>query len=110
MRTLIVDDEPLARERLRLLLANEVDFPVAGECASGRDAVSFMQHRTVDLVLLDIQMPEMNGFEVVAAVAPVRLPHIVFVTAYDRYAVDAFAVHALDYCQASLEMSPSLLR
>ncbi len=97
IRTLIVDDEPLARERLRLLLAGEPDFPIAGECAGGRDAVSFIKRQPVDLVLLDIQMPEMNGFEVVKAIAPHRLPHIIFVTAYDRYALDAFAVHALDY-------------
>jgi len=97
IRTLIADDEPLARERLRFLLANESDIDVAGECADGRSTVAFLEKNAVDLLLLDIQMPEMDGFEVLKAIAPDRLPAVVFVTAYDRYALDAFEVHALDY-------------
>ncbi|MGA2003138.1 MAG: LytTR family DNA-binding domain-containing protein [Terriglobales bacterium] len=97
IRTLIADDEPLARERLRFLLADESDIDVVGECADGRSTVAFVENNAVDLLLLDIQMPEMDGFEVLKAIAPDRLPAVVFVTAYDRYALDAFEVHALDY-------------
>jgi two-component system, LytTR family, response regulator len=97
IRTLIADDEPLARERLRFLLAEEPDIDVVGECADGRSTVAFVENNAVDLLFLDIQMPEMNGFEVLKAIAPDRIPAVVFVTAYDRYALDAFEVHALDY-------------
>ena len=97
IRTLIADDELLARERLRFLLADASDIDVAGECADGRSTVAFVENNTVDLLLLDIQMPEMDGFEVLKAIAPDRLPAVIFVTAYDRYALDAFEVHALDY-------------
>ncbi len=97
IRTLIADDEPLARERLQFLLADEADIDVVGVCGDGRSAIALIESSVVDLLLLDIQMPEMDGFEVLKAVAPNRLPAIIFVTAYDRYALDAFEVHALDY-------------
>jgi two-component system LytT family response regulator len=97
IRALIVDDEPLAREKLRSLLATEHDVELVGECGSGEQAVQLIDEECPDLVFLDIQMPEMDGFEVLAAVSPARMPVIVFVTAYDQYALRAFDVHALDY-------------
>jgi two-component system LytT family response regulator len=96
-RVLIADDEPLARERLRMLLAAEEGVDVAGECASGPDAVAAIQKLKPDLVFLDVQMPGATGFDVIASVGPERMPPVVFVTAYDRYALRAFDVHALDY-------------
>jgi len=97
MRTLIVDDEPLARERLRTLLRDEPDIELIGECADGKEAVSAIQGKNPELLFLDVQMPEMDGFAVLEAVGPERVPAVVFVTAYDRYALRAFDVHALDY-------------
>jgi two-component system LytT family response regulator len=97
IRALIVDDEPLARERLRSLLATESDFQIVGECGNGKAALSWMTREPVDLVFLDIIMPEMNGFEVVQAIPLDRLPQIVFVTVFDTFAVKAFEVHAVDY-------------
>lgn len=97
IRTLISDDEPLARERLRSLLVEESDIAVVGECPDGRSTVAYLQQNAVDLLLLDIQMPEMNGFEVLKAIEIDPMPAVVFVTAYDQYALDAFEVHALDY-------------
>jgi len=97
IRALIVDDEPLARERIQSLLQGDADFHVVGECGSGKEALSWMSRDPVDLVFLDIVMPEMNGFEVVKSIPPNRLPHIVFVTVFDTYAVKAFEVHAVDY-------------
>ena len=97
MRTLIVDDEPLARERIRTLLRDEPDIELIGECADGKEAVSAIQGKNSELLFLDVQMPEMDGFAVLEAVGPERVPAVVFVTAYDRYALRAFDVHALDY-------------
>ncbi len=97
IRALIVDDEPLARKRIKRLLTIERDVEVVGECGAGTDALEFLNTRRVDLLFLDIQMPEMNGFEVLERVNPHRLPVLVFVTAYDDYAVRAFEVHAFDY-------------
>ena len=97
MRTLIVDDEPLARERIRTLLRDEPDIELIGECADGKEAVSAIQGKNPELLFLDVQMPEMDGFAVLEAVGPERVPAVVFVTAYDRYALRAFDVHALDY-------------
>lgn len=93
---LIVDDEPLARERLRALLATETGIEIAGECASGTEAVEFIGRRRPDLVFLDINMPGMDGFAVLGALTP-PLPLVVFVTAYDEHAVKAFEARALDY-------------
>src|SRR5262245_37203068 len=97
IRTLIVDDEPLARERLRALLADDADFRVVGECGDGAEAVATLREEDCDLVFLDVQMPEMDGLEVIEAVGAERMPAVIFVTAYDRYALRAFEVHALDY-------------
>ena len=97
IRALIVDDEPLARERLRGLLETEPDVTVVGECSDGEAAVEVIRAEPPDLVFLDVQMPNLDGFGVVAAVGPENMPVTVFVTAYDRYALQAFEVHALDY-------------
>ena len=97
IRVLIVDDEPLARERIRTLLSNESDVEIIGECADGREAVSFIKRDAPDLLFLDVQMPEMSGFEVLEKIGAGHLPSIIFVTAYDQYALRAFDVHALDY-------------
>jgi len=97
MRTLIVDDEPLARERLRALLAQESDVEVVGECADGRSAVAAIRDLDPDLVFLDVQMPEMNGFEVLAEVGVKQMPAVIFVTAHDKFALQAFEAQALDY-------------
>jgi two-component system LytT family response regulator len=94
---LLVDDERLARDRIRELLRGEADMEIVGECGSGREALSVIAQRAPDLVFLDIQMPEMNGFEVLAALGEGPLPCVVFVTAYDQFALRAFDVHALDY-------------
>jgi two-component system, LytTR family, response regulator len=97
LRALIVDDEPLARARLRELLSAEADIDVIGECGNGDDAVDAIKRDSPDLVLLDIQMPELDGFGVVRAVGIERMPAVVFVTAHDEHAVAAFEVHAVDY-------------
>jgi len=96
-RVLIVDDEPLARKRIRRMLGGEPDMSVVGECADGLTAVSAIKGLNPDLVFLDVQMPEMNGLEVIRAIGPRRLPALVFVTAYDTYALQAFEAEALDY-------------
>jgi two-component system LytT family response regulator len=97
MRALIVDDEVLARVALLRLLKNERDINVAGQCGDGESAVQFIQQSRPDLVFLDIQMPEMDGFEVVEAVGVERMPVTIFVTAFDRYAIRAFDANAVDY-------------
>jgi two-component system, LytTR family, response regulator len=97
IRTLIVDDEPMARASLRVLLCGDPDIEVVGECSSGVDAVAAIGAQDPELVFLDIQMPRMSGFEVLAAVGDNRRFAVVFVTAYDAYAIAAFDVQALDY-------------
>lgn len=97
IRTLIVDDEPLARERLRALLAGEADVEVVGECASGEEAVAAIRRAAPDLVFLDVQMPGADGFEVLRGLDPERIPFVVFATAFDEFALRAFEVNALDY-------------
>jgi two-component system LytT family response regulator len=97
IRTLVVDDEPLAREGLRLLLAGDTDVRVVGEAGNGPEAVRLIRELRPDLVLLDVQMPELNGFEVLARLDPGEVPAVIFVTAYDQYALRAFDIHALDY-------------
>jgi two-component system, LytTR family, response regulator len=97
IRTLIVDDEQLARERLRQLLEQEPEVAVIGECADGQAAVVAIQQQAPDLIFLDIQMPELDGFGVLEAVNADPPPVIVFVTAHDRFALRAFEVHAVDY-------------
>ncbi|UCD23856.1 MAG: response regulator transcription factor [Gemmatimonadota bacterium] len=97
LQVLIVDDEPLARSGMLTLVERDPELEVAGECSDGRAAVEAILELQPDLVLLDIQMPEMDGFEVLRAVGTDRMPPVVFVTAYDQFAVKAFEVNALDY-------------
>ncbi|HWS54767.1 MAG TPA: LytTR family DNA-binding domain-containing protein [Pyrinomonadaceae bacterium] len=97
IRVLVVDDEPLARQNLRVLLEADAGVELVGEAGSGAEAVRLISERAPDLVFLDIQMPELDGFGVVARVGAERMPVIVFVTAFDRFALRAFEVHALDY-------------
>ncbi|HEX2211002.1 MAG TPA: response regulator, partial [Longimicrobium sp.] len=97
IRTVVVDDEPLARRRLARLLEAEETVDVVGVCANGKDAVRAVREVKPDLLFLDVQMPEMDGFAVLHALGGEALPQVVFVTAYDQYAIQAFEVHALDY-------------
>ncbi len=97
MRVLVVDDQPLARDRLVSLLSAEPDVDIVGTASTGREAVDAIQTHSPDLVFLDLQMPELDGFEVIDAVGLDRMPATVFVTAYDEFAIRAFEVHALDY-------------
>ena len=97
IRTLVVDDEPAARRGLRKLLDQEPGISVIGEARNGQEAVAMILELRPDLVFLDIQMPELNGFEVIEAVSDTFVPAIVFVTAYNEWAVRAFEVQALDY-------------
>ena len=97
IRVLIVDDEPAARAAIRTLLADDAEVRVVGECPDGRAALQAIQDDAPDLLFLDVQMPEMDGFALLRALDPADLPVVVFVTAYDQYAVQAFDVHALDY-------------
>src|SRR5262249_17301296 len=97
IRTLIVDDEPLARERLRQLLQREPEIELIGECADGRAAVGAIQKSSPELVFLDIQMPEFDGFGVIDSINVQPVPVVVFVTAHDKFALRAFEVHAVDY-------------
>jgi two-component system, LytTR family, response regulator len=97
IRVLIVDDETLARQRLRRLVQAEPDASVVGECRDGREAVDAIRAARPDLVLLDVQMPELDGFGVLQALRGEQTPRVVFVTAYDEHAIRAFDVHAVDY-------------
>jgi two-component system, LytTR family, response regulator len=97
IRALIVDDEVLARRRIRNLLRGRVDFAVVGECANGHEALSAIRRHAPDLVFLDVQMPDLDGFGALEELTADELPVIIFVTAYDQYAVRAFEFHALDY-------------
>jgi len=97
VRTLIVDDEPLARERLMQWLRQEPELELLGECADGRAAVEAIRREKPALLFLDVQMPELDGFGVLSALGTEPLPAVVFVTAYDQFAVKAFEAHAVDY-------------
>src|SRR5215469_5811201 len=98
IRVLLSDDEALARGRLRSLLNEEDDLEIVAECGDGKSAMALISEEDPDLVFLDIQMPEVDGFGVVEALQKQgKLPLTIFVTAYDRYAMRAFEVHALDY-------------
>jgi two-component system LytT family response regulator len=97
VRTLIVDDESLARDRLRQLLQNEPDIEIVGECADGLEAVAAIRQQSPDLLFLDVQMPELDGFGVLESIRAEAAPVIVFVTAHDKFALRAFEVHAVDY-------------
>lgn len=97
VRTLVIDDEPLARERLSKLLLAEADIELAGEAVNGRDALTLIRQVKPDLIFLDVQMPELDGFGVLAELAVEERPAVVFVTAFDKFALKAFDVHAVDY-------------
>ncbi|MEX0691862.1 MAG: LytTR family DNA-binding domain-containing protein [Gemmatimonadales bacterium] len=97
IRAAIVDDEPLARDRIRHLLRGVEDMTIAGEAGDGRTAVTMLRAVMPDLVFLDVQMPEQDGFDVLRAIPVPERPLVVFVTAYDKYAIHAFDFHALDY-------------
>ncbi len=96
-RVLIVDDEPLARKRIRTMLSSDSDIEIVGDCANGRDAIQAIKDLSPDLVFLDVQMPEIDGFAVLEAIDSEEMPLVIFVTAHDRYALQAFDVYALDY-------------
>jgi two-component system LytT family response regulator len=97
LSVLIVDDEPVARQSIRILLTDDPDVTIAGECADGASALEAIRLSTPDLVFLDIQMPGMSGLEMLEHLSPDRFPAFIFTTAFDQYAVRAFEVHALDY-------------
>jgi two-component system LytT family response regulator len=97
IRILLVDDEDLARQRLRALLARRTDFEIVGECGNGTEAVASIRSMRPDVVLLDVQMPELDGFDVISEVGASSMPTVIFTTAYDDYAIDAFDVGAMDY-------------
>jgi two-component system, LytTR family, response regulator len=97
IRTIIADDEELARRGLRALSQRSGDLDVICECRNGRETVEAIRRSQPDLVFLDVQMPGRTGFDVINAIADIKRPHIVFVTAYDKFALRAFEVHALDY-------------
>src|SRR5579871_5362921 len=97
VRVLVADDEPLARRGVRQLLATHKDMVVVGESRNGPETLRALDALTPDLLFLDIQMPEMDGFEVLRRRGPERMPAVIFVTAHDQFAVRAFEAHALDY-------------
>ena len=97
VRTLIVDDEELGRKRIRKLLSSESEFEIVGESRDGREAIRAMEKFSPDLVFLDVQMPELGGFDVLSQIAPAKMPVIIFVTAHDHFALKAFQAQALDY-------------
>jgi two-component system, LytTR family, response regulator len=97
IKAVIVDDEVLGRERIRGFLKRDSEVEIVGECANGREAVATVREKHPDLLFLDVQMPEMDGFGVLQSIATVQMPFVIFVTAYDQYALRAFEVHALGY-------------
>ena len=97
LRIMIVDDEPLARENLRILLQDEQDIDIVGECANAIEAIAAVHRLQPDVLFVDIQMPRINGLEMVSMLDDARRPRIVFLTAFDEYAVKAFEEHAFDY-------------
>jgi len=103
LRVLLVDDEPLARRGLRLRLAAHADVEVIGECAHGAAAIDFLRDHTCDLMLLDVQMPGLDGFATLAALPAAKRPLVVFVTAFDRHALRAFEAAAIDYLLKPVE-------
>lgn len=103
IRTIIVDDESLAREGIRLRLKQFDDIEIVAECKNGSEALNVVHELEPDLMFLDIQMPGLDGFEVVAQLQGDNMPLVVFVTAFDKYAIDAFEVHAIDYVLKPVE-------
>jgi two-component system LytT family response regulator len=103
LKTLIADDEPLARERLRFLLSGDEEIEITGECRNGREVVAALKERRTDVLFLDIQMPGESGFQAIEQIGPALMPVTVFVTAHNQYALQAFEVHALDYLTKPVE-------
>src|SRR4051794_38282338 len=97
LTVLVVDDEPLAREGLKLLLGRQSQVESVSEARNGREAIALVREKTFDLVLLDVQMPRTNGFAVVQAIGAEPMPPVIFVTAHDQYALRAFEIAAIDY-------------
>ncbi|HWR16941.1 MAG TPA: LytTR family DNA-binding domain-containing protein [Terriglobales bacterium] len=97
IRAVVADDEPLARNRIRRLLSGEKDVEIVAECRNGKEVVEALDHFQPDLLFLDVEMPELDGFGVLEQVGVESMPVVIFVTAYDQYAVQAFETHALDY-------------
>ena len=97
IRVLVVDDEPLAREKVRTMVEGDPEIEIIGECINGVDAIAAVQQLRPELMLLDVQMPQLDGFAVLEALKADFLPLVIFVTAFDHYAIHAFEVHALDY-------------
>src|SRR5205809_3677350 len=97
IRALIADDEALARKFIRRMLKEDRDFEIIGECSNGKETVAMIRKESPDVVFLDVQMPEMDGFAVLESIGIERLPEIIFTTAYEQYAIRAFELHALDY-------------
>src|SRR6478672_11606620 len=97
LRVLVVDDEPLAREGLKLLLSRQSEVESLSEAGNGREAVALIREQKPDLVLLDVQMPRTDGFAVVQTIGAERMPPVIFVTAHDQYAIRAFEIAAIDY-------------
>jgi two-component system LytT family response regulator len=97
IRAVVVDDEELGRDRIHSLLGDQPDVDIVGMCSDGPSAVETIEREQPDLVFLDVQMPGMNGFEVIENLDPTRLPAVVFVTAHDGHAIRAFEIHALDF-------------
>jgi len=97
IRALIADDEALARNLIRRMLKDDRDLEVIGECSNGKETVAMIRKESPDVVFLDVQMPEMDGFAVLESIGIERLPEIIFTTAYEQYAIRAFELHALDY-------------
>lgn len=108
LKALIADDEPLARERLRFLLAGDDEIEIAGECRNGREVIAALRENPPDVLFLDIQMPARGGFDVIEQIGAANMPVTVFVTAHNHYALKAFEVHALDYLTKPIE--PDRLR
>src|SRR5687768_10505009 len=99
IRAVIVDDEPLARRRIADLLAVVDDIEIIAQCANGEEAISSIEASRPDLLFLDVQMPEIDGFDVLQAIGIDTVPVVIFVTAYDQFAVRAFEANAVDYLQ-----------
>lgn len=103
IKVLIVDDEPLARENLRILLQEQSDIEIVGECSNAVEAIGAVHKLRPDVLFLDIQMPRISGLEMVGMLDPEHRPYIVFLTAFDEYAVKAFEEHAFDYLLKPIE-------
>lgn len=97
IRTIIVDDVELARERIKILLSDRAEIEIVAECANGREAIEAVRQLNPDLIFLDVQMPTISGFEVVETIGVEQMPAVIFVTAYDEFALQAFEVNAVDY-------------